>query len=422
MATFRALSFLLFLLLSAPGLMASPAKDINWKEEIDGLRRELAARHADLYFATDSTTFHNKLDGVADRASGKSLMEVALMLQQVVAGLGDASTRINYHFLIDTELILPFECYWFEEGIYILDYWEDYEILAGKRLVSINNFPIQQVIDSLSTLISGATPALERLHIPRMIIWTQLLQHFGFAQKSRFEIEVEDPEGGSTLLAIELPTAESEHISASPDILPLGWQDTKTYFRDSLFQTEQLYYIQYNKCWSREAEVDFGSGASALFMPSFKEFEKEILKTIKKQEIKKLVIDLRYNNGGNPQQGTSFIAKLKNTGIDKQATVYLLVGRETFSSAIINAVDIIKTFNPVVVGENSGGKPNHFGDVKRFVLTTSNMIVSYSTNFHTLVEDDPPAIIPDILAPDTFSGYMKGSDPALEAIRNHSPL
>ncbi len=420
MVQIRICSLLTILLFSA-AIQAIPGKEINWKEEIDGLKRELNTRHPDLYFSRDSTSFCRELDQVADHASGKSILGIAVELQQVVATLGDPNTVVNYHYHIDTKLILPFECYWFEEGIYVMKYWEDFEALAGKRLVSINNFPVQQVIDSLSTLISGATPARVRSVIPRMITWSQILDHFGFAEESLFNIEVENQEGKSTTLAIKLPTPETEHIKFGPKNLPLGWEDTKTYFRDSLLSNESIYYIQYNKCWSREAEEDYGSGASALFMPSFKVFEKRALKTLKKNDIKKLVFDLRFNNGGQPLQFKSFVNKLEKTGIEKQATVYLLVGRKTASAAIINALDLMSAFDVVSVGENTGGRPNHFAGVSRFVMTTSNLIVSYSTEYVSLVEGNPESLSPSIPAPDTFREYVQGLDPGLEAIRHHTP-
>ena len=412
--------FLPLLLLSGSELLADEHKEINWKEEIEGLRRELTARHPDLFFYTDSVSFNRGLEGVAERATGKTVLEVAVMLQQVVARLGDAHTQVNYNFLIDNNLILPFECYWFQEGLYVSGYRKDYEKMEGKLIVSINNYPIRQVIDSLSTLISGANPSLVRYAVPRMIIWVQLLEYFGFAELPEVEITLEDQSGNQTREIIRLPSPESAHITVGPDPLPLGWQDRNAFFRDQYFPDGNLYYIQYNKCWSREAEVDFGSGANALFMPSFKEYEKKVLKTIRKQEIEKLVIDLRFNSGGNPLQGTGFVEKLQKSGIGDRAEIYLIVGRNTFSSAIINAIDVIRAFTPVVVGEDTGGKPNHFGEIKRFVLTTSNLVVSYSTKYFNLLEDDPQAITPDLHVSQTFAGFLKGTDEAMEAIRNHS--
>ena len=415
-------SFLLLLifLLSGHGLLAMDNKDINWQEEIDGLKRELKARHVDLFFHTDSVSFNRGLESVVDRAEGKSVLEVAIMLQQVVARLGDASTRVNFNYLIDNKLILPFQCYWFSEGLYVSSYWKDYGQLEGKRIVAINNFPIGQLVDSISTLISGITPSRARSLVPRMLVWGQVLEYFGFAQVNEIEIKLEDSTGKISSEIIPLPSPESERVRVISDPPPLGWVDRNSFFRDQYFPEDKLYYIQYNKCWSREAEEEFGSGASALFMPSFNEFKKEALKTARKQDIKKLVIDFRFNNGGNPIQWTEFTEKLQKSRIGKNAEIYLLVGRNTFSAAIINAIDVIKTFNPMVVGEESGGKPNHFGEMKRFVLTTSNLVVTYSTKYFSLVENDPPAILPDIPVSQSYKSYIMGIDEAMEVIYNHA--
>ncbi len=156
-------------------------------------------------------------------------------------------------------------------------------------------------------------------------------------------------------------------------------------------------------------------------MPSFKDFEKEVIKTMKKEEIEKLIIDLRFNDGGNPLQGSDFVSKLQKTKIGKQAEIYLIVGRKTSSAALINAFDVIGDLAPVIVGEDTGGRPNHFGEIKRFVLTTSSLIVSYSTTYITLLEEnDPPALVPDIHTSQSFEGFMNGKDEAVEAIINHT--
>jgi hypothetical protein len=414
------ISILAVLLFTGNSIMAQPSVEIDWRAEIDLLGKELVQRHPNLFFSTDSASFFSALDRVASETEGQTVFQVSVRLQQVLAGLGDPHTLINYHFNIDQQLILPIECYWFEDGLYILRSRMEYQELIGKKITSINGIPLERVIDSLSTLIPGTNASLVKASIPRMITWTQLLQTFGFSGSTRIQMGVEDADGQMIQSLIELPARESELGSVQPDSLPLGWQDRKAYFRERYFPAEKIYYIQYNKCWSRETEVEFGSGASALFMPSFREFEKLVFHTLRKQEVDKLVFDLRFNNGGNSTQGTRFIERLRKTRFGEHGKVYLIVGRETSSEAIINAVDLMKRFDVVVVGENSGGKPNDYGDVRRFVLPRSNLVVNNPTRYYALVEGDPQSIIPDIPAPESFSTYMAGIDPAFEAIRKHS--
>jgi hypothetical protein len=293
--------------------------------------------------------------------------------------------------------------------------------MVGKKLNAVNGFPLAVIADSLATLLPAGQPDLLKAELPRMITWSQLLAHFGFSRDQTYEFEFENHEGVKGSLVIRLPTEDGEQIGVYPDHLPLGWEDRKAYFRDQYFPTERLYYIQYNKCWSREVEEEFGSGASALFMPSFKEFEKKVFQTLRTNEIDKLVLDLRFNDGGQPQQGTLFIQKIGKARIKGTGQCYVIVGRETRDAALINAVDFINQTGALVVGECTGGKPNHFGDVKRFVLPESKLVVNYSIRYFTLLEGDPPTLKPGLDAPISFTQYMKGSDPALEAIIAHSP-
>ena len=208
-------------------------------------------------------------------------------------------------------------------------------------------------------------------------------------------------------------------VEIQSEAVPIGWQDQKAYFRKHYFEGEKIYYIQYNRCWSREVEEDYGSGASALFMPSFKEFEKEVFQVLKKKEVDKLIFDLRFNSGGHPAQGKTFIEDLHKAKIKGKGEFYLLVGRKTSSEALINAVDFMKYEGVVVVGEETGGRPNHFGDVRRFVLPESGLIISHSTRYFDLQEEDPPSISPDVEASETFNLFIEGVDPALEAVRMH---
>ena len=120
-----------------------------------------------------------------------------------------------------------------------------------------------------------------------------------------------------------------------------------------------------------------------------------------------------------PLRVQKFIRKLNKTRFNGNGNFYVIVGRETFSSAIINTLDFTKNNNTIVVGEGTGGRPNHYGEILRFVLPESKLVVNHSTKYFTLLEEDVPTITPHIEAPISFEQFMNGTDPAIEAIRNH---
>ncbi|MEA3460374.1 MAG: hypothetical protein U9R49_00755 [Bacteroidota bacterium] len=416
MNLFQILTLLLLLLF--PKIFAQSEEVIDWDYEIDLLARELAEVHPDLFFHTDSSWYFHEMNEVAAGAPGHSIFQVSVRLQQVLAAMGDAHTQINYHFLIDKSRILPLDCYWFEEGIYILKTDRLYDQLLGKKLVAINRVPIEVVIDSLSTLLVIDSQSVLKNSIPRMLTWFQVLEYFGFTSGNSVTMTVSNPSGTEEEAEIKVPLELGEMLAVKPTSIPLGWQDQKTFFWDRYYENEHLYYIQYNRCWSREAEEDYGSGASALFMPSFKEFEKQVFPVIKKRKIDKLVFDMRFNKGGHASQGTEFIKKICKTLPGDHDAVYVLVGRTTCAEAIINTVDFMRCTKVILVGEETCGKPNYFGEVKRFVLPESRLIVSHPTISVRLMDEDYPAVKPDMLTPIGFEQYMKGIDPAIEAVRS----
>jgi len=420
MDVFRGISFLLILMCFSTLLRAQQEDEIDWDYEINLLGKELAEKHPDLFFKRDSSVFYREFRKIAHETPGQSLLDVSIRLQQVLAWVGDSHTQINYHFNIDSRFILPIDCYWFEEGIFIQKAPLEYEQVLGKKLIFINEYPIQQVIDSLSTLVVNDNRALLKNQAPRMLTWTQLLEFFAFADHQGLELTVEDREGKQQKSFIKLPVSDGEILHIQPDSIPFGFRDQKAYFSHHYFPAESLYFIQYNRCWSREVEEKYGSGASALFMPSFKEFEKEVSQVLKKKQINKLVFDMRFNGGGNSEQGSRFIGKILKTKIKGEGEMYLVVGRKTFSSAIINAIDFMRNAQIVTVGEETAGRPNHFGDVKRFVLPESRLVVNYSTKYFLLEEEDVPSIIPELMAPISFEQFMHGLDPVLQEIRKHS--
>jgi len=417
MKVFRTV-FLLLLILT-PGLHAQTEEVIDWDYEINLLARELAEKHPDLFFMTDSTWYSQAMNQVAKETPGKSLFQVSIRLQQVLAVMGDAQTQINYHFLVEKSKILPIKFYWFEDGIYLLETDIAYKALLGKKLSAVNNVPIDVVIDSLATLLVVDNQSVIKNQIPRMLSWIQVLEYFGFVSGKELSLSVESSTGEALSSSIHLPVELGEMLAVQPTSLPLGWQDQKVFFRNQYFENEHLYFIQYNRCWSREAEEDYGSGASALFMPSFKEFEKEVYPVLKKKKIDKLVFDIRFNKGGHASQGTDFIRKICKVLPKDHGGIFVLVGRVTGGSAIINTIDFMKSAKVVLVGEETSGKPNHFGEVNRFVLPESRLIVSYPTRYFALLDEDMPALIPDLVTPLGFDQYMKGIDPSMEAVRHY---
>lgn len=80
-------------------------------------------------------------------------------------------------------------------------------------------------------------------------------------------------------------------------------------------------------------------------------------------------------------------------------------------------MDFKRLTNAVYVGEETAGKPNHFGEVKNFQLPASKLWVNYSTKYFKVTDEEVNTITPDVRIEMSFSDFIKGIDPVYEWIK-----
>jgi C-terminal processing protease CtpA/Prc len=145
-------------------------------------------------------------------------------------------------------------------------------------------------------------------------------------------------------------------------------------------------------------------------------FSEELIMFIEENNIEKLVIDLRNNFGGDSTLLDPFIKYVSNNvGLNKKGNIFVIVGRDTFSSALLNAFSLKENTEALFIGEPTGGKPNCYGEVQRFSLKNSGLSITYSTEYYKLIEDDDRlSFEPDIIIDLSINNYINNEDPCLE--------
>ena len=278
---------------------------------------------------------------------------MAVKLQQLIASFGDSHTELIWQQFIDKNKILPLQVMWFSDGIFVVATIKDNINILGCKIIEINDIPIQTIIDSLSTLITVDNSATIKKTFPNQLPYFQLLEHFFNFKTDSIILQVETPNGEILNSRIRLTQMDRNNaVLIKRDSVSLCNQNKKELFTDNLMKKDNIYYIQYNQCASRERPpVGFKGNPEQL--PSFSEFQEKIIKTINNNDFRKVIFDMRFNGGGSSGQGTELISKLSSIEkINKKGKLYVVIGRATFSSAIINALDFTKNDDkPIFVGE-----------------------------------------------------------------------
>jgi hypothetical protein len=150
---------------------------------------------------------------------------------------------------------------------------------------------------------------------------------------------------------------------------------------------------------------------------SFIEFTKLIFAALEDPTLKRVVLDLRRNGGGNNFLGEGLRKHLERSRFNRPGGLVVLIGPSTFSAAQNLASRLERETYAVFVGRPTGGAPNHYGDARAFTGAATGLvaIVSSLPWFDSYPMDRRPWIMPDLLVAETFADWAAGRDPALEA-------
>jgi hypothetical protein len=150
----------------------------------------------------------------------------------------------------------------------------------------------------------------------------------------------------------------------------------------------------------------------------FSDFTASVLNLVDTHTVMRVVIDLRNNEGGNTAVISPLIAGLMDRFsrgvIPSSAIAAAIIGRETFSLAVLNAITL-KSLGIPPAGETAGWNPSGFGEVQSFTLPNSRLNVNYS------IREFSPGVPGSTLNPDlpadlTWADYAVERDAFLDAV------
>ena len=379
----------------------------KWINDISYLQNTLPRCHKNLYFKVSEEEFIKQLEGLKIKVPSYRDEEIEIEMSKIIASMGDTHTGSS----IGSETTYPFEIYWFDEGLYIVDTIKKYEQLINAKVLSINGIPMEDVAKLVRPILGDANDSWFKNQIKYYLTNPNILQYFGVAKDNQIELEVQQVTGETQ--TVKVPPVVYDTVVPIANMLkkeekiPLYQKNPLDNYWYDYLEEEKIVYFNYRSCRQMKK------------LP-FEVFNNEIWNFIEKHEVQKIVIDLRDNQGGRSPILNDFIKKLKRSKLNEEGKIYVVTGRATFSSAILNVLELEKETKAILIGEPTGGAPNHYGEVKKFELPNSKKMIRYSTKYFERVKDDCDAVEPDVKIGVSFKTYSEGVDPVLEWIR-HAP-
>jgi hypothetical protein len=147
----------------------------------------------------------------------------------------------------------------------------------------------------------------------------------------------------------------------------------------------------------------------------FIKFSGELFDFIYRHEIRRVIVDMRQNGGGDFTRGRDYIVSefKKRPHLTRRGTLYVIIGRWTYSAGMANAADFRNDLHAILVGEPTGARPNGYQENREFSLRNSHLGISFSTQLYKFQEQDTPGVMPDQRIDPDWRSYRQGRDPAL---------
>jgi hypothetical protein len=373
----------------------------QWIADTQHFADEVRAHHRDPYHLISKARFDSEVSALKARIPSMKDYEVVVGLQRLAAIIGDG------HTFIDTSKLyrqLPIEVFWFGNDLRVVCAAPEYKRALGTKVVKIGATPIKQVQQGLQQLIpqgesqwfvmdrsAGLVTQIEPLAALHIIPYSDTAD-FTFATDSgsqfTLQLRADSPSKSASLVPLGDPT-------------PLPFQHPEAPFWFSYLPDSQSVYVNFRSYQGLEEQT------------------KLLAEFIAQRPAKRLIVDMRWNGGGNYMHGReyliskfTFMPELNRTG-----RLFVITGRRTFSAGMTNVTDFRRETEAIIVGEPTGARPNGFQENHWFVLPVSQIRGSCATlRYRFQPFKDSSAVFPDHRIDPDWNLFRAGKDAAIHWI------
>ena len=382
-------------------------------DDVRTLVTELERVHPDPYHAISRAEFHRAADDLAARAPALTREQLLVETMRLIALLGEREGHSGLFPVYGGHRVplhaFPWRLWRFPEGYYVVQATD--RSLVGARILAVAGLPIAEVEARLRPLVTRDNESSLAFGLPFYLVSAEALRGLGITQSvESAPFTVVTGRGAVREVTLESMTVP-EYQRAVPfsSFIPAP-QGMPTRRRPLYQRLSRLPYGITPLQRGRAVYVAYNQTTYPGLMPN------RLLRLARKPGVRRVVIDLRLNGGGDNTSYGALLAALRSRVVDRPGRLVVLTSRVTFSAAGNFAADIDHSTRARFVGEPTGGSPNNYGDSQEIRLPTLGVSVFAPTQWVEAVPGDRRlSIEPDVAVPLTAADYFAGRDPVLTA-------
>lgn len=370
----------------------------DYLEDLQYLKDTLPKRHINLFAKISKADFDKTIAAIESRLTDPDDETFTAELFKLTVAIGDEHTHIEPVFT----KVVPIRFNKFTEGIYVTATDTANADVLLYQLTGVNGHAITEVTSRFKEIIqSGNTSFFDAgfLHFINNPVILKGLQITGSTDETTFDLTAPD---GKTIKRVIRSVAGTDAgslplVEVKNRLLSQQRKENYWYAYDPGSGT---LYFNYNRCQEQNTQP-------------FSAFNDELFAWIVENKPQRLVVDLRYNSGGNSGILDPFIERIRQSYLNSKGKLFVLIGKQTFSSALMNAVELKRGTSATLLGEATSGSVNHYGEVRGFRLPHTKIVIGYSTRYWENWKGYNGPLKPDVLITYSVKNYSNGIDEAM---------
>jgi hypothetical protein len=388
-------------------LFAQTLNKINWKEDLVVYKTSLEQKHIDLYHSVSKDEFVSQWNEIYNTIDTLNDFEIILKLMRLTRLVNDGHTAVSLKNIATHRF--PFEIEFIEGEWYVVKSLNKNKQILKTTLESINGIPVDSIAQKVSEIAQFVENEYSlKQRTGRYLTISEVLFHLNLidaTHKATFSFRNQNNE----LITLELAAITNE-MWEGRGISELHFTLPEIEKPDNV--NPDLWFTSISN--TKAVYINFES------YPSFEDmqvFGKQLVAYIQKNQMKKVIIDMRNNGGGDLYVGTVLAYALNLAdSIDWKNGVFVLTSHKTFSAATSNAALFKQLLNAKIVGEPTGSNPNGYQDMDSFTLPNSKLVISYSKRRFRLSEEVNTALQPDVIVHQNRDDFFNGIDTILKEL------
>jgi hypothetical protein len=397
----------------------------QWRADVRYLAEQMPKVHVNVFHTMTPAQLDAAVADLDRRIPSLDTDGILVGLARLTALVQDGHSGVVGPLTFNSQANYPLRLAWYPNGIFVEAAPPEYASLVGGRLMRVGNAPVERAYAEISALVphDPANDGLQRVVAPRVYFTSSRVLHgLGFtptAGEATFEVErdgkrfsatLKPTSTARTLFASAPDTGWIDAGASSPNPLPLSRKHPEQPYWYEYLPARHAVYVQFNSVSNDGAEP-----LAAFF--------RGVLDFVDRNDVQRLVIDVRNNGGGNNQLLRPVIVGLiQAKKIDQRGRLVVMVGPQTFSAAQ-NFVNRLESYTEAVfVGTPTGENVNFYGDVRPIVLPNSQLRIGMSAlRWQDMdMRDKRTSLSPEIAVEPSFADYRAHADPALDAALTES--